>query len=245
MNRIFLLPNDQLDKESYSIKDSLRIDHILKTLKSKVNDLVKLVVINKGVCMGKITSLSHSEIRIIPNFSELKKPKREILLSLKIAASRPQTVKKIIEHGASLGVSSFSFYKAKLSEKSYLSSKVFQNKNYLEYLYLGLSQSANLYKLPNFEIEHAHDHSPLPPQSFILSTRVDKNFCNYKLDFDKQVTLILGPERGLTPEEEDDFISRGAKPVSIGKNILRVEIATFVTIGALHILKQQNIAYKK
>ena len=41
----------------------------------------------------------------------------------------------------------------------------------------------------------------------------------------EEVLALIGPEGGWSPEEEEETLSRGFKPVSLGQNILRTETA--------------------
>lgn len=48
------------------------------------------------------------------------------------------------------------------------------------------------------------------------------------------VTLLIGPEGGLAPEEEDAAIARGFTAVSLGPRILRTETAGLACLSALN-----------
>lgn len=47
--------------------------------------------------------------------------------------------------------------------------------------------------------------------------------------------LFVGPEGGFTEREVDDMISRGAVPVALGANILRIETAVVAMVSALRL----------
>lgn len=49
----------------------------------------------------------------------------------------------------------------------------------------------------------------------------------------KGICVIIGSEGGLTREEVERAVSLGAKPVSLGKRILRAETAAIVALGAI------------
>lgn len=50
------------------------------------------------------------------------------------------------------------------------------------------------------------------------------------------VTLIIGPEGGLSPTEEDAAIAQGALCLTLGERVLRTETAGLATIAALQAL---------
>lgn len=47
------------------------------------------------------------------------------------------------------------------------------------------------------------------------------------------VTLLIGPEGGLSPEEEETAIGRGFMPLSLGARVLRTETAGMAMLAAL------------
>jgi 16S rRNA (uracil1498-N3)-methyltransferase len=47
--------------------------------------------------------------------------------------------------------------------------------------------------------------------------------------------LFVGPEGGFTEREVDDLVSRGAVPVALGANILRIETAVVAMVSALRL----------
>ncbi len=53
---------------------------------------------------------------------------------------------------------------------------------------------------------------------------------------DNQVHLIIGPEGDFTPQEEELFYNLGAKPVSLGNQVLRVETAAVAAVAAVSVL---------
>ncbi|THF89021.1 16S rRNA (uracil(1498)-N(3))-methyltransferase [Deinococcus sp. KSM4-11] len=53
------------------------------------------------------------------------------------------------------------------------------------------------------------------------------------LDWSSPVTILTGPEGGLTAQEVDSLTSRGATPVTLGPRILRAETAPVALLGAI------------
>jgi len=47
------------------------------------------------------------------------------------------------------------------------------------------------------------------------------------------VTLLIGPEGGLTPEEEDAAVEHGFLPLGLGPRVLRTETAGIAVLAAL------------
>ena len=160
-------------------------------------------------------------------------------ISLQIGLSRPPTCKKILEHGSSLGVKSFEFFHGALSEKSYATSKLFQENKAQETMHLGLSQSNIYCHEPCLNIVQKRS-IPETEHKYILSLDNNLTFSDYiSKSFPQDLTLALGPERGWTKDEEKELLSQGYRPVRIGPSTLRVEIATFVALGQLSLIASQ------
>ena len=46
--------------------------------------------------------------------------------------------------------------------------------------------------------------------------------------------LVIGPEGGFDPSEEDKFINNGFIPISLGDRILRTETASLCALSVLN-----------
>lgn len=46
-------------------------------------------------------------------------------------------------------------------------------------------------------------------------------------------TLLIGPEGGLTPEEQEQVLARGFRPLSLGPRVLRTETAALAAVAVL------------
>jgi RsmE family RNA methyltransferase len=148
-------------------------------------------------------------------------------------------MKKIIEHGTTMGVCEFIFYHAHLSEKSYETSKVLDEENYFKLMMAGLSQSGIYTHLPKLSvINKPVDLPDFNGEKFILSLRENKKFPT-SLNSSDTITLAIGPERGFIPSEEELFLSKEFKPVRIVESILRVEHAVFASIAQIDYLRMK------
>ena len=241
MNTLLISSRDIIDDNLYEIKDSLRFGHLKNILKLKEGDPIKVCVINRGIEKGCITSIQKDHFKISTKGSPFIK-KIEPWCDLLVGLSRPQTCKKVLELGTSLGVNSFEFVKAELSEKSYGDSKLFQNKAYEEFILNGLSQSATFYKKPSFTLSskiNLENHKD-KAQKIVLSPYTNKSLNHVKLNFAEPLTIAIGPERGWTKGELDHFRNNDFFEVSLSPPILRVETATVAILSQLELLKNEN-----
>ena len=230
MNSLLLF-EDEKESDYYKVLDQERVDHVEKVLKSNVGDILKVTLVGSGIGTGLLQEISSNHLKI--KTLDIN-PKAEGLFELLIGVSRPHSCQKILEHGTCMGVSRFNFFSAKLSEKSYLNSKLFLDP--LKYLKYGLSQSGLYHKMPEVFLSNTFSKG----QKFILHPGSNKTFRDYPLIPKEKITLAIGPERGFTKDEVEHFKDLGFLEVSLGTPILRVEIATFAALGQLHLLLENG-----
>jgi RsmE family RNA methyltransferase len=150
-------------------------------------------------------------------------------------------MKKILEHGTTFGAKSFHFYKAELSEKSYLDSKIFINNAYNDFISDGLAQSGIYTHMPSLNLEKynpATQYTNLQDQKFILDLDTDKTFQDFKISKNSLIHLAIGPERGFTKNDIAEFHAAGFQSVKISPTILRVEHAVYAAVAQLELLKR-------
>ena len=234
-----------LNNTSGVISEPKILNHLQNTLKAKVGDKLKLTVLEKGLCHGILTSLNKDSATF--TLGEIK-PGKAPWFDLIVGVSRPQTTKKIIEHATTFGVRSITFFNAIKSEKSYLSSKVFDENQIKELLMDGLSQSTCYYQIPHIEICSYHPASRYKTNEecipkFILDLESSESFLTYfqqgRIDFAHPCLLAIGPERGWVKEDTSPFKSAGFKSVKISSSVLRVEHAIYSAISQLELLRKE------
>lgn len=230
-----------LKDQSGTITDPLIMGHLHKTLKLKVGDEVKCTVLNQGLTTGLVLAINDEGCQLKLN-SLL--PAQNQWFDLVVGLSRPQTTKKILEHASTFGARKFHFFKAALSEKSYLDSKIFEDKAYEDSLLAGLSQAAIYANLPEFKLDiynpaAQYAQNTDATQKFILDLKADKSFLDVDLDFSKPITLAVGPERGWISEDLEKFHHAGFTSIKISPTILRVEHAVYCAISQLELLRKR------
>ena len=227
-----------LKDESGLITDAHILNHIHTTLKLQIGDQVKCIVLNRGHFTGTVKELNLNSCQLIlSDFSICKLQWFDLIVGL----SRPQTSKKVLEHATTFGARNFHFFKATLSEKSYLDSKLFEDEAYLEFIYLGLSQASQFSRIPTFKLDKYNPAQQYleSPQKYILDLNAEKSFLDFDLNFEKPITLAIGPERGWAIEDLEIFNTNGFKSVKISSSILRVEHAVYSAISQLELLRKR------
>lgn len=233
MNRIYIYPHELDLKNTAIIRDPVRISHVQNILKSKPGDEIKILVLNVGIGVATLEALSEQEIEL--RISNLESPVvHGALDELWIGACRPQTVKKILEYASSLGVAKLKFFKAELSEKSYLSSNVFHENEISFHLAQGLAQSNIHYTLPEVEVVPYLPVKMPTVLGFYFSFNTKHNFFSPSGNLASPLTLAFGPERGFTAREEDHFRQNGLLPLNLHPSTLRLEVAVISALSLLH-----------
>jgi 16S rRNA (uracil1498-N3)-methyltransferase len=69
-----------------------------------------------------------------------------------------------------------------------------------------------------------------------LHESADEPLTNLRLAQAKSVTLVVGPEGGIAPDELAEFAAAGATAVRLGPTVLRTSTAAAVALGALGVL---------
>lgn len=231
MNSVILTENDLISENLYQLSTEASA-HLNEIVKVKIGETLKATILNKCLATCEIIEVSDQiKLKVLE-----EKPGKNFPIHFVIGASRPPTMKKVLEHGSSLGVSNFHIIKGELSEKSYLQSKLYQNDNFQELTRLGISQSAVFHVDPSLNIAQYPNQLDLPEttQKYILSPYAENHVKDIQIDINEDSVFAIGPERGWTEKEVQSFVDRGYKEIKISPSILRVEIASFALLGYLN-----------
>jgi len=242
VNRL-ILKRSHSSQTQFSVRDEDVLSHLKGTLKVSLSDTLKATFLDEGLGEVRVLAIHEGEGS---NSIELQlegeiTPTLPKPLHLLIGVSRPPTMKKVIEHATSMGVTHFHFFKAELSEKSYLQSKTLEAANLSKLLSLGISQSAQISDLPviDFYSSLSQAFQSLPEKRFLLSLKASRKFSQVQLGKDS-IALAIGPERGWTSAEEDLLEKNNFIPIKISSHTLRVEIATFSALGQVEMLRDHG-----
>ncbi|POB12920.1 RsmE family RNA methyltransferase [Halobacteriovorax sp. DA5] len=210
--------------------------HLLEIVKVKVGDELKGTILEEGLTTITVSNISDGIVEV--EIGQVRKG-LHFLIELIIAASRPPTMKKVFEHCSAMGASHFHIFKAILSDKSYLTSKVYER--FQELSELGVSQSAVFYKAPTLKKTYQYeDIEAKGVQRFILSPYATTKLKDVKIDIERPLQLAIGPERGWTNQEINEFKNLGFEEISIGPSIMRVENASIAILGHLNQLMDRK-----
>lgn len=240
MNIVLLKDSDFLNERKVRLTGRA-FDHVSKVLKLTPGASLKVGRLNGPLGRGVIERLDSGVLELQCEFDLETPPHPKV--TLVIALPRPQTLKKVLFEGTTLGVEHFVFVKAARTEKSYLQTKVLKNEKYREYLHLGLEQCVDTWE----------------PKVTVLEnlTSLGRSFGNglgagsLKILADPNgvcpidrlrprygpVVFGVGPEGGWLRFECEQFVEWGFESVTLGTRILRVETAVTALLSQLAILR--------
>ncbi|CBW27718.1 conserved hypothetical protein [Halobacteriovorax marinus SJ] len=236
MNSICFFKEELINQDSISFSDEKRLGHLHTHLDSKEGDLITITIIGQGIYKAEIIKLNNltCEIKVKEQLKSLSQ-----WFHLLVGLSRPQTIKKVLEHSTTLGAKSIHLFKALLSEKSYSQSSIYRDENYKSYLIDGLAQSKTYFELPEFSLKNYLnlDQYKAHKNKFYLSLNTEQTFKELSPGERDEPLLAIGPERGWTRAEEEKLKEAGFSPIKISHSTLRVEHAIYTSVGQLEMFR--------
>lgn len=209
----------------------------------KVLEGLSLAVTVENLGRGTATVLSVTPTEVSFNYIVSSAPPAPCTARCIIGLPRPQTVKKVLELSAALGISELHFVAAEQGEKSYQSSTVFEPAELSRFLVKGLEQGGE-WRIPKV-IVHSHLKKCLAqvlplsrgePKTSEVALFADTAAATLTLNdipFESGAYIIvaLGPEAGWSEGERETLLTRGFLSISLGSRIMRVEQALAFLLG--------------
>jgi 16S rRNA (uracil1498-N3)-methyltransferase len=249
MNIIILTEKDQTEKNIYQFSDG-RFGHIKNILKSEVDDFVEVGLLNGPTGTAKIIDINETEVLLeICKLSTKQetKPKVDIICAL----PRPQTLKKVLNTSATMGIDNLYLIRSEKVEKSYFHSPLLKEENYTKYLIEGLSQGkrtdlTNITIHKKFKVFFEQYFEEIRENSICLLAHPDTNNYLNKTPLEKQnnVLLAIGPEGGWNEYETNFMEEKGFIKFKLSESILRVENAITAALSQVELLTNRNSILK-
>lgn len=262
MNRILLYPHER-DNWTTGIGNTItlprhdfRVQHILQILKPSLGEVLQAGIINESKGILRVLNIldDSMEMKYIAEFEEgpfLNSSRFSLNIHLLLAHFRPPVMSRIIKDLTSMGVSSINIFISELTEKNYMQSTMWHNSD--ELLLLGAMQG-DTYLLPtlnvSYSLKDAVEKLDIQFTSDVHTIRhkiiCDQHASRTLLGYLSQIydqkqknvrkcdiTIAIGPERGFTQLETEACYNYGFVGVSLGRYILRSEVATMLCAGIL------------
>jgi len=234
---LLLLHANEIDEGGVARLSGRRLEHAREVLRVQAGQTLRVGVL--GGLMGTAAVLSQDPASLVLKVTVQDAPPPRAGVSLVLAVPRPKALKRVIPAIASLGVDRVVLINAARVEKSYFDSKVLAAEFLDGLVELGLEQACDTIR-PTLEIRERlkpfiedelatwapsdavrlvpHPHATAPLRPVPSATHV---------------VLAIGPDGGWVPFEVELFSKHGFQPVSLGRRVLRGEVAVPAVLGAV------------
>lgn len=250
--RQYVLPKYFVGKETLELnrEDSL---YFIKVLRLKNGDKIlardnegnpyQLIIkeINKKTCICSVLKIQEGDsFETIDTLPEKKEKYPKInLYQCVLKGKKNETV---IRMATELGVSSISLIQSKYCISKKDNSN---NQRYEKIIKEAIQQSGSsiITKFNNvISFSQMIDNLKGPLFFFHQQELDNKSLYTKLLNYDEtsEISLLIGPEGGLSNEECNSLIQKGCIPVTLKTNILRAETASIVAISAVHTILMEK-----
>lgn len=213
------------DERSFARGDD-RYDHLKNVLHAKEGSTFRCGIINGERGNGIITRLDGETAEF--SFTPECPDGGLFPLTVILAMVRPICMKRILRELVSLGISRIILTSSELGEKSYRSSGLYTEGEYMKIMVSGAMQGGHtgvsecdFADSVSDALTIAGDGTCLLLDNVVGSQR----FADLDLK-GRNVTLAIGPERGWSTAERRAFLEAGFIPTVMGNHILRTETAS-------------------
>lgn len=212
------------------------LHHIKTVMRNKPGDLIECVY-NDELYICKIEEPMSPMVTII----EKKEDNNELELDITIAIAlvKEQKMDLILQKLTELGVTRIIPVKMERSIVKLDNDKFEKKKGRWIKICKEASEQSKRNKIP--EITNVMTIDELGKLDydlkFICSTKIEDNLVNnYLQDINKCAKIIftIGPEGGISPNEEEKLINYKYTPISLGSRIMRVETAAIYVASILN-----------
>ena len=231
MQRYFAL-NEKLELSSSDIY------HMYKVMRMKENDKIE-VIYDEVVYLCEITTLSVNSVKLKVLNKKITEDESSVKVTIAISLVKEQKWDFILQKTTELGVSqiiplSLSRTLIKLDNNKYNKKCERWNKICKE-----AAEQSHRVTIPNISKQmNINDLVKLDYDLKIVCSTTDVNK-NLKQVLSKhkrydKILVVIGPEGGISPAEEELLATNGFIKTSLGKFILRVETAPLFVMSAIN-----------
>ena len=213
-----------------------RLRHLRRVLGVGEGDQVRVGLLNGPVGTATIESIDRERAEL--TFDCAEPPPRGLDVDLLLALPRPKFLGRILQNAASMGVRSIHLFQSARVEKSYWSSRLFEEGAMERHLVLGLEQGRDT-RMPTLRQLRRFDDVVTWVQRWAgelgdaghVWLADESGSAEFPRSAIGETALVIGPEGGLLENEVACLVEAGARSVSLGPRPLRVETAVSVCLG--------------
>lgn len=231
MQRYF--SNSKENNKLFLINDD--IYHITRVMRMKDNDKIE-VIYNSELYICNINIEKLPWVEIIEKIESVSEEEKEIVLAIPLL--KEQKMDLILQKATELGVSKIIPIIMERSIVKIDNSK--ENKKVERWLKIckEASEQSKRNSIPEItKIMTLRELVKEDGLKLVCSTEEKENnlkkFLTVNKNYDK-IIIVVGPEGGISPKEEEYLVSEGFTRVSLGKRIMRVETVPMFILSALN-----------
>ena len=206
--------------------------YVLKVLRLKTGNQIKLFNSNEGEFLGTIVSINKGDISVSVDMQVRVPSEDSVRFHIALSIIKGERMDYAIQKAVELGVTSLTplysrFSEVKIKNKTHLENKL----HHWERVILNASQQCGRLSLP--QVRKPMNLTELIEESdtfLLLDSSGSKNLND--VSFKKDFCLVVGPEGGFS-DEELEYSSKKAEIITLGPRTLRAETAPVVALSIL------------
>ncbi len=203
------------------------LHHLLHVSRCKVNDKIEIINGQGQLAEAEILSIGKKEATTLPLLmKEEPPPKRKVILAQ--AFPRANRLDTILEKCTELGVTEIRLFPGEKSERKEASEQRIES-----ILISALKQCGSLFIPKVLYLPKIAEWKELPCRTFFGSFAEGAPHLLSIRDVEGDNCIVIGPESGLTENEEARLIDLGASGASLHRNTLRTDTAAIVAVTFL------------
>ncbi|MFA5603409.1 MAG: RsmE family RNA methyltransferase [Bacilli bacterium] len=208
--------------------------HINTVMRMKPNDKME-IVFNHQLFLCSLNN-SKDGANIIEELEHINTKMPQVTLIIPLL--KEQKMDLILQKATELGVSKFIPVIMERSIVKIDDKKVIKKLERWQSICKEASEQSKRIDIPVIEnIKTINDLKNLEGLNIICSTSKNINNLKYclknNMGYDK-INIVIGPEGGIAPKEEEKLISFGFNPISLGNRIMRVETVPMVILSIIN-----------
>lgn len=231
---IILIDNSDLINPNKAILEDHRARHIIKVIKAKAGDKLRIGIIDGQLGEALVTNISKFKVELEINLTDTAPAALPVILLL--ALPRPKVLKRVLGSAITMGVKKIFLFNSWRVEKSYWQTPLLRPEKLTEISRTALEQAVDTV-LPEIILKprfrpFAEDEVPILARvrnAWLLhpytKTPATTTTTTNTTPAPYSTLIAIGPEGGFIPFEVEMLMAAGLRPISFGPRILRVEQA--------------------
>ena len=245
---LVLFEQHELDANRLTLND-FRAEHIRMVLKLKINDTLRVGMVNGEIGTGTIVVINSSATAITLEVRLHRSPPPAPEVDFILALPRPIMLRRILKQATVLGIRRLHLIRSAKVEKSFFQTPVLRPEKIKALLLEGLAQAMDT-RLPEVVIHRrfkpfVEDILPtLQGGGLIAHPGIAASLVEVRATVcpdsgeQQNILLAVGPEGGWNDFEMNCFLERGFSGFSMGDRILHVDTAVVALLAQLDLAAQ-------